>query len=65
MSNDDRKRWRAEIKQQREAIRRLKLILPERRPGFDAMRRLHIENAIGTRREIIRDRTRALKGDAS
>ena len=59
---DERRRWRAEIKHHREAIRRLKVIRPERMPGHDTLKRLHIDFQIGERQAIIRGFQELLKG---
>lgn len=52
--------WKADIEEAREAIRRLKLIRPERRPGHDAIARLKIDCKISEYQAIIRDRKNAI-----
>lgn len=53
----DSDRWRAEIKQHREAIRCLRL-LKSNEPN--ALQRLKLTFAIGDRRQMIRDLKRAI-----
>jgi hypothetical protein len=61
MPHTDADRWRAEIKTAREAIRRLKLIRPQRRPGHDALARLQIDGKISEYRTLILMRERAIE----